>query len=142
MCNASNSALGAVLGQRAGVSKLVHELLVIVFPLDKFHSYLLHSKIIVFSDHVALQFLLKKLDVKSRLIRWLLLLQEFDIEIKDKKGVENSIANHLSNGRESEPMPIRDEFPDEQLLHITTPTPWFADIYNFVAASQFPPEAS
>ncbi|RDX74454.1 Retrovirus-related Pol polyprotein, partial [Mucuna pruriens] len=81
MCDASNSTLGAVLGQRAGVSKLVHviayasrtmdltqlnytttkkELLTIVFALDKFCSYLLGSKIVMFSDHVALRFLLKK----------------------------------------------------------------------------------
>ncbi|RDX98673.1 Retrovirus-related Pol polyprotein, partial [Mucuna pruriens] len=76
MCDAPNSALGAVLGQRAGVGKLVHlnytttkmELLAIVFALDKFRSYLLGSKIIVFSDHATLRFLLKKTDVKSRLI--------------------------------------------------------------------------
>ncbi|RDX83306.1 Retrovirus-related Pol polyprotein, partial [Mucuna pruriens] len=164
MCDASNSTLGAVLGLRAGVGKPVHviayasrtmdptqsnytttkkELLAIVFALDKFCSYLLGSRIIVFFDHAALRFLLKKPDAKLRLIRWMLLLQEFDIEIRDKKGVENSIADHLSRiGKESEPMPIRDEFPDEQFLHMTTPTPWFADICNFVAASQFPRKAS
>ncbi|RDY07762.1 Retrovirus-related Pol polyprotein, partial [Mucuna pruriens] len=74
MCDASNSALGVVLGQRAGVGKPVHELLAIVFALDKLCSYLLGSKIIVFSDHVALRFLMKKPDAKSRLIRWMLLL--------------------------------------------------------------------
>ncbi|RDY02121.1 Retrovirus-related Pol polyprotein, partial [Mucuna pruriens] len=147
MCDASNSALGAVLGQKAGVGKPVHviayELLAIVFAINKFCSYLLGSKIIVFSGHAALRFLLKKPDAKSRLIQWMLLLQEFDIEIGDKKGAENSVADHLSRiGRESEPMLIRDEFPDEQLLHITTPTPWFANICNFLAAFQFPLEAS
>ncbi|RDX63257.1 Retrovirus-related Pol polyprotein from transposon 17.6, partial [Mucuna pruriens] len=164
MCDASNSALGAVLGHRAGIGQPVHvvayasrtmdlaqqnyttiekELLAIVFALDKFRSYLLGSKIVVFSDHAAFKFLLKKPDVKSRLIQWLFLLQEFNIEIRDKKGAKNSITDHLSRiRRESEPIPIRDEFPDEQLLHITTPTPWFADICNFVAASQFPPYAS
>ncbi|RDY08174.1 hypothetical protein CR513_07639, partial [Mucuna pruriens] len=101
------------------------------------------SKIIMFSDHVTLRFLLKKPDAKPRLIRWMLLLQEFNIEIRDKKGAENSVVGHLSRiEREIDLMPIRDEFPDEKLLHITTPTPWFADICNFVAASQFPPEAS
>ncbi|RDY03669.1 hypothetical protein CR513_12717, partial [Mucuna pruriens] len=73
----------------------------------------------------------------------MLLLQEFDIEIRDKKGVENFVADHLSRiEKESEPMPIIDEFLDEHLLHITMPTPWFANIYNFVATSQFPLEAS
>ncbi|RDY11560.1 Retrovirus-related Pol polyprotein, partial [Mucuna pruriens] len=164
MSDASNSALGAVLGQRAGVGKLVHvipyasqtmdlaqlnytttekELLAIMFALDKFRSYLLGLKIIVFSNHVALRFLLKKPNAKPRLIRWMLLLQEFNIEIRDKKGAENSIADHLSRiEKEADLMLIREEFPYEQLLHITTPTPWFADICNFVAASQFPLEAS
>ncbi|RDX84776.1 Retrovirus-related Pol polyprotein from transposon 17.6, partial [Mucuna pruriens] len=142
MCDASNSALGAVLGQRAGVGKLVHlnytttekELLAVVFALDKFRSYLLDSKINVFFDHAALIFLLKKPDAKSRLIRWVLLLQESNIEMRDKRGAENL--------KEADPMPIKDEFPDEQLFHITTPTPWFANICNFVAASQFPLETS
>ncbi|RDX68815.1 hypothetical protein CR513_52150, partial [Mucuna pruriens] len=101
------------------------------------------SKIIVFSDHAALRFLVKKPDAKSRLIWWMLLLQEFNIETRDKKGVENSVAYHLSMiERENDLMPIRDEFLDEQLLHITTPTPWFANICNFVATSQFPLKAS
>ncbi|RDX98179.1 hypothetical protein CR513_18952, partial [Mucuna pruriens] len=69
------------------------------------------------STSSPLRFLLKKLDVKPRLIWWMLLLQEFDIEIRDKKGAENSVADHLSRiERESDPMPIRDEFPNEQLL--------------------------
>ncbi|RDY07875.1 Retrovirus-related Pol polyprotein, partial [Mucuna pruriens] len=106
------------------------ELLAIVFSWDKFHSYLLGSKIIVFSDHAALRFLLKKPDANPRLIR-------------DKKGVENSVADHLSQiERENDPILIRDELPDEQLLHVNTPTPWFADICNFVVATQFSPEAS
>ncbi|RDX68634.1 Retrovirus-related Pol polyprotein from transposon 17.6, partial [Mucuna pruriens] len=145
MCDASNSTLGVVLGQRAGVGQYASrtmdsaqknytttekELLAIMFALDKFHSYLLGSKIIVFSDHVALRYLLKKPDAKPRLIRWMLLLQEFDLEIRDKKGVENSMADHLN------------EFPNEQLLHINSATPWFADICNYMATSQFPPEAS
>ncbi|RDX73053.1 Retrovirus-related Pol polyprotein from transposon 17.6, partial [Mucuna pruriens] len=164
MYDASNSALGAVLDQRVGVGQSVHviayasktmdpaqqnytttekELLAIVFALDKFHSYLFDSKIVMFSNHVTLRYLLKKLDAKPRLIRWMLLLQEFNIEIKDKKGVENSIVAYLSRiERESEPMPIRDEFPDEQLLHIKASTPLFANICNYVATSQFPPKAS
>ncbi|RDX88297.1 Retrovirus-related Pol polyprotein from transposon 17.6, partial [Mucuna pruriens] len=68
------------------------ELLAIVFALDKFLSYLLGSKIILFSDHSALRFLLKKSDAKPGLIQSRLLLQEFNIEIKDKKGAENSVT--------------------------------------------------
>ncbi|RDX71975.1 Retrovirus-related Pol polyprotein from transposon 17.6, partial [Mucuna pruriens] len=103
MCDASNSTLEAVLGQQVRVGKQSHviayasrtmdstqlnyttiekELLAIVFALDKFHSYMLGSKIIIFFDHAALLFLLKKLDVKPRLIQWMLLLQEYNIEIR------------------------------------------------------------
>ncbi|RDX75376.1 Retrovirus-related Pol polyprotein, partial [Mucuna pruriens] len=119
------------------------ELLAIVFTLDKFRSYLLGSKIIVFSDHAALWFLLKKPGAKPKLIRWMLLLQEFDIEIRDRKGVENSIADHLSRIEgENDPMPIRDDFPNEQLLQMNKITPLFVDICNFNVAPMFPPEAS
>ncbi|RDY03622.1 Retrovirus-related Pol polyprotein from transposon 17.6, partial [Mucuna pruriens] len=120
MCDASNSALGVVLGQRARVAIHAHvivyasrtmdptqlnytttekELLTIVFALENFRCYLLGSKIIVFSDH--------NLDAKLRLVRWMLLHQEFDIGIRDRKGAENSIADHLSRiERESDLMPI------------------------------------
>ncbi|RDX75125.1 Retrovirus-related Pol polyprotein, partial [Mucuna pruriens] len=112
MCNVSNFTLGAVLGQR--VKKKLHvityasrtmdlaqvnytttekKLLEIVFALDKFRSYLLGSKIIVFSNHVTLKFLLKKPDAKSYMIRWMLLLQEFNVKIRDKKGAKNAIAD-------------------------------------------------
>jgi hypothetical protein len=62
------------------------ELLAVVFALDKFRSYLLGSKVIIYSDHAALKYHFSKKDVKSRLIQWILLLQEFYIEIWDKKG--------------------------------------------------------
>jgi len=100
MCDASNFAVGAVLAQRDG--KLPHviyyasrtldtvqanytttenELLAIVFVLDKFRPYILGSKVIVYTDHATFKFLMKKADSNPRLIRWMLLLQEFDIEI-------------------------------------------------------------
>ncbi|KAB2612130.1 hypothetical protein D8674_036810 [Pyrus ussuriensis x Pyrus communis] len=138
MCDASDYALGAVLGQRknkqphviyyasrtlndaqSNYSTTEKELLAVVFALDKFRSYLIGTKVIVFTDHAALKYLLTKKEAKPRLIRWMLLLQEFDIEIRDKKGSENVVADHLSRMvREEEPIPILETFPDEQLLSI------------------------
>jgi len=72
------------------------ELLAVVFAIDKFRSYLVGAKVIIYSNHATLKYLLIKKDAKLHLIRWILLLQEFDLEIKDKNGVENSVADHLS----------------------------------------------
>ena len=86
---------------------------------------------IVYTDHAALKYLLTKQDSKPRLIRWVLLLQEFDIEIRDRKGTENQVADHLSRikpvaGASLPPTEISETFPDEQLFAIQE-VPWFAD---------------
>ncbi|CAN6687754.1 unnamed protein product [Malus baccata var. baccata] len=158
MCDASDYALGAVLGQRKNkhshviyyasrtlndaqlnYSTTEKELLAVVFPLDKFRSYLIGTKVIVFTDHAALKYLFTKKEAKPRLIRWMLLLQEFDIEIRDKKGCENVVADHLSRlVREEESLPISETFPDEQLLSIKVSTPWYADLVNFLVSKQVP----
>nr|GEV51431.1 reverse transcriptase domain-containing protein [Tanacetum cinerariifolium] len=93
--------------------------------------------IIVYTDHSALKYLLSKQDAKPRLIRWVLLLQEFDIIIRDKKGTKNLAADHLSrleNPPEDvfENKVINENFPLETLGKISSrSTPWFADFENF-----------
>jgi len=71
-------------------------LLAAVYAMEKFRSYLLCSKVIIYTDRATLKHLLDKKDAKPRFIRWILLPQEFDLEIKDKAGAENVVANHLS----------------------------------------------
>ncbi|CAL9001372.1 unnamed protein product [Prunus brigantina] len=116
------------------------ELLAVIFALEKFRSYLVGSKVIVYSDHAALRYLLTKKDAKPRLLRWVLLLQEFDLEIRDKKGCENVVADHLSrlidgNHENKDVLPLNESFPDEQLLAIHDQEPWYADLVNYLARS-------
>ena len=99
------------------------------------------AKVIVHTDHAVLKYLLTKKDVKPRLIRWILLLQEFDLEIKDKKGVKNTVADHLScmqvtNLRKP---PINDFLQDDMLLKVTDSTLWYANIVNIMVSGYVPP---
>ncbi|GJV84603.1 reverse transcriptase domain-containing protein [Tanacetum coccineum] len=72
------------------------EMLVVVYAFKKFRSYLIMNKSIVYTDHSALKYLFAKKDAKARLLRWVLLLQEFDFKVIDTKGAENYAADHLS----------------------------------------------
>lgn len=167
MCDASDATIGAVLGQRKDkVFQTIYyasrtltgpqlnyattekEFLAVIFAFDKFRSYLIGSKVVVYTDHAALKYLLAKKDAKPRLIRWVLLLQEFDVEIRDKKGTENVIADHLSRleNPHEEDVDINEEFPDEKLFSITSSSfvasipkfPWFADYANFLVGNWIP----
>ncbi|GJZ45559.1 reverse transcriptase domain-containing protein [Tanacetum coccineum] len=160
MCDASDFAIGAVLGQRKNkhfqpihyASKTMNEaqthytttekeLLAVVYAFEKFRSYLVMSKSIVYTDHSAIKYLFAKKDAKARLMRWILLLQEFDIEIRDKKGAENLAADHLSrlenpHQDKLENKEINEAFPLETLGSIALQdqsTPWFADFANYHA---------
>ncbi|XP_037495738.1 uncharacterized protein LOC119370859 [Jatropha curcas] len=148
MCDASNYAVGAVLGQR--IEKNPHVIYYASRTLDnaqcnysttqrkrafwrlvlcfgKVQVVLLGTKVIVFSAPCSIE------------LDWILLLQEFDIEIRDKKGSENLVADHLSrlilNEKSS---PLDDDFPDEQLFSFQKVVPWYANIVNYLVAGTLP----
>ena len=157
MCDASDLAVGEVIGQRVegnpyvvyyasktlneaqrNYTTTVKELLEVVYALDKFRSYLIGSDIVIFTDHSALKYLLTKQNSKARLIRWVLLLQEFNIQIRDKKGVENIVVDHLSKltiAQNTHNPPIFDEFPEKSLLTVSI-VPWYVHIANFLVTGE------
>ena len=160
MCAASDFVVGAILGQtkdknhyaisyasktlsgaQLNYATTEKGLLAIVFAIEKFESYLVGAKVIVYTDHAVLKYLLTKKDAKPQLIQWILLLQEFDIEIRDKKGVENSVANHLSwlQHRVTHELPINDYLRDDTLFKVIDSDPWYANVVNYMIAGYVPP---
>nr|GEY83286.1 reverse transcriptase domain-containing protein [Tanacetum cinerariifolium] len=162
MCDASDYAVGDVLGQRIEkhfrpihyASKIMNhvkanytttekEMLAVVYTFEKFCSHLIMNKSIVYTDHSALKYLFAKKDAKARLLRWILLLQEFDFKVIDTRGAENYAADHLSrleNPYENtfDPKEINETFHLESLnkvAHKDPSTPWFADLANYHAGN-------
>nr|GEW84966.1 reverse transcriptase domain-containing protein [Tanacetum cinerariifolium] len=159
MCDASDFTIVAVLGQRHEKQfKLIHyasktmtdaesnytttekEMLAVVYAFEKFRSYLFMNKSIVHTDHFALKYLFAKKDAKARLLRWVILLQEFDFKVLDTKGAENLAADHLSrleNPYENvlDPKEKNETFPLETLSMVTfcgdSNASWFTDFANY-----------
>ena len=163
MCNASDYAMGVVVGQRTkktfkaiyyasktfdeaqeNYSTTEKEMLTMVFACEKFRPYILGSHVIIHTDHAEIRYMMAKKDVKPRLIRWVLLLQEFDLETKDKKGSDNVIADDLSRlerttEKEGE-IEIAEDFPDEQLFLLSAQMPRYVDIVNYLACGIVSPK--
>ncbi|XP_047251386.1 uncharacterized protein LOC124886595 [Capsicum annuum] len=142
MCDASDVVVGAVLGQRKdkvfcsiyNASKVLNdaqmnytvienEMLAVVYVFDKFRAYLVGTKVIILTNHAAIKYLFNKKDAKPQLIRWILLLQEFDLEVCDRKRAKNQVADYLSRLETHEHVVdnffyIREEFSDKKLLSI------------------------
>ena len=119
------------------------EFLAMVFTLEKFCPYLINLKVIIFIDHAALKYLLKKSDSKPHLIRQVLLLQEFDLEIQDKAGRENIVADHLSRldheATSTEELPIDDSLPEDLVLAIYhREMPWYVNLVDFKVCEVMP----
>ena len=161
MCDTSDYAVRVVLGQRRdNIFRRIHyasktlnearenytttekEMLVVVYSCDKFRSYVLGSKVTLYTEHVTIQYLMMKKEVNPRLIHWVLLFQDFDMEIKDKKGSENVVAGHLSHlefdkGIEDR-IEIDESFLYEQLLEMEAHFPWYAYFVNYLACNVLP----
>jgi hypothetical protein len=139
MCDASDYAVGVILVQQVdkklnvifyasktldGAQKKYDTtekvFLAIIFACDKFRPYNVDSKVTVHTNHSATKYLINKKDAKPRLITWVLLLQEFDLHIVDRKGEDNPVADHLSMMEiiPGDSIPIDDSFRSEQLASI------------------------
>ena len=155
MCDTSDFAMGAVLRQKIertfkaiyyasktfnkaqeNYSTTKKEMLEMIFACEKFRSYILGSHVIVHIDHAAIKYLMEK-NVNPRLIKWVLLLQKFDVEIKDKNGSDNVIANDLSRIESTikgiRGLEIEESFPNEQLFQVKIQLPWSANLVNYLA---------
>nr|GFA48623.1 reverse transcriptase domain-containing protein [Tanacetum cinerariifolium] len=159
MCDASDFAIGVVLGKRnekhfrpihyasktmteaeSHYTMMEKEMLVVVYTIEKFRSYLIMNKSIVYTDHSALKYLFAKNDSKARLLWWILLLQEFKFKLIDTKGAENLVVDHLSrleNPHQNvlDKKEINETIPLETLNMVSfrgnSSTPWFADFANY-----------
>ena len=140
MCDSNDYAMGEVLGQRTEIifkaiyydsktfneaqenySTTEKEMLSMVFACEKFRPYILESHVIIHTDHAAIKYLMAKKDAKPRL------MQEFDLLIKDKKGSDNVITDHLSRlekiTEDEKEIEIAKNFPNEQLFLLSAQVP-------------------
>lgn len=119
------------------------KLLVVVYAFEKFLSYLIGSKVVVHTDHANLRYLMENKDAKPQLIRWVLLLEEFDFKVRDKTGCKNQVVDHLSRleGKQKDELElnINDSFQDKNLFKNTPmPTPWYANFSDYVICGLMP----
>jgi hypothetical protein len=156
--DALDTSLGEVLGQRENqipyviyfVSKnlspaevnytvIEKELLVVVHAINKFRHYITGYQSFVHTDHSTINFLMKKPVKNPRVRRWLLLLQEFNINIIDRLGKDNLVADFLSRMIHlGDNAPVEDNFPDENVFFISTFTLWYADVANYLVTGKMP----
>lgn len=162
MCDASGVALGVVLGQcKNKIFHLVYytrktlnfaqknytfteqELLVVVYVFAKFRAYLYGPEVIFHTNHIALRYFMAKKEAKLTVTRWVLLHKEFDFEMKDRKGCENQVVDHLfcleSSVTFAGENEIEESFTEELVMMLShDSTPWHADYANYVVCGILP----
>jgi hypothetical protein len=160
--NASNTAIGGVLGQKedqqsyviyfvsknlslAEINYIVtkKEFLVVFHVINKFHYYITGYEVFLHTDHFFIRFLMNKPITNGRVTRWLLLLQEFNITMLDRPRKENLAANFLSQIKnEDDDIPIDDSFPDEHIFSLSINTPCFSNMEKYLATRKLPSHLS
>jgi hypothetical protein len=119
------------------------ELLVVVHAINKFRHYIIGYQAFVHTNHSAIKFLMNKPVTNLRVTRWLLLLQEFNINIIDRPGKDNLVADFLSRMIHlRDNAPVEDNFPDEKLFVISTFTPWYANVAKYLVTGKMPQKFS
>ena len=155
--DASDSSLGVVLGQKGQQHYVIYfidkkhtpaelnqtdtkkEFLAVIYAINKFCHYITGYEVFVHTDHLVIQYLMNKPITNARITIWILLLKEFNVIVIDQLGKENQVADFISRlNTEGENVPIFDEFPYENLFTISTHTPWFVDITNYLATGKLP----
>eukprot|EP00253_Pinus_taeda_P032641 PITA_32641 len=156
--DALDTALGAVLGQKDLVPYAIYytsknltptelnytvtekELFIVVHAINKYRHYITGYETFIHTDHFTIRYLMNKPVTNGRVTRWLLQSQEFNITVLDRPGKQNTVANFLSRIQNTkEDSPVEDKFPDEYLFAVTTKTPWYADIANYLVTGKLPP---
>lgn len=119
------------------------EFLAIIFSINKFRHYITGYEFFVHIDHSAIRYMMNKPLTIGRVTRPLLLLQEFNITIFDRPGKQNVVADYLSRlNNPGEAIPIDHDFPNEHILAMSTKSPWFANIANYLVTRKLPPHLS
>jgi len=114
------------------------EFLAVMHAINKFHHYITGYQVFVHTNHSAIHLLINKPITNGRITCWLLLLREFDITIVDKPGKDNVVANFLSRLTiDHSCTPTKGSFPNEYLFAISTYSPWYVDIANYLVAGNF-----
>eukprot|EP00253_Pinus_taeda_P022346 PITA_22346 len=118
------------------------EFLAVIYAINKFRHYITGYPTFVHIDHSTIKYLMKKFGTNARVTRWLLLLREFDITIVDRPSKENVVADFLSLIKADDNTPVDDSFPDESLFGVSTHSPWYANIANYLVAGKLPSHLS
>ena len=111
----------------------------VIYAINKFRHYITGYQVFLYTDHSDIRYLTSKLITNGRITCWLLLLQEFDITIRDRPGKENVVTDFLSRvPKTDDTLTVEDQFPDEHLFAVAVKTPWYTNVANYLAVGKLP----